>query len=103
MTEVVVQDLLIMLTRAGLDRSTRHLPVGQPAGRVGPKGDVFLGFQVGRVPLVFVDLAAGRDYERLRGQAGVERVRGVAAYPIRPGVFDLPALGGELGDVGEAA
>ena len=72
-----------MLAGAGLDGSTGHLPVLQPAGRVDAERDGFRGIVVGGVPLVSVDFAAGGDHERLRSQAGVERVRGVAADPVR--------------------
>jgi hypothetical protein len=53
---MIVQDLLVVLAGAGLDRSTGNLPVLQPACRVDAKRDGFLGVVVGGVPLVFVDL-----------------------------------------------
>ena len=82
--QVVVQDRLVVLAGAGLDRSAGDLPVGQPAGRVGAERDLFLGVVVGGVPAVLVDLAAYRDDVRLGVDAGVERVRGAVWMPSGP-------------------
>lgn len=76
--------------------STRHLPVGQPAGRVGPEGDVFAGVVVGGVPTVLVDFAADLDRVGFGVDAGAEGVWRLADGAVGCGVADPPAFGWQL-------
>ena len=79
-----VEDALVVLAGAGLDRSARDLTVGQPARRIDPERDLFGGVVVGGVPLVAVDLAAHRDHPRLGVDAGRRRCAGPVAAPSGP-------------------
>lgn len=101
---MVVEDRLVVLSGALLDRAAGHLAAGEPAGGIGPERGPLGAF--GRcvlVPEVGVDLTTPVGQERFGVHLRAERLRSGDVAAVRTGVADLVAAGWQSADAAERA